>query len=143
MTSWRDGASRQAQDDLDELLGVGLEFARQQLRKHGEFFPYAAAVNVDGEGSLIAGVTDFDDDRPDSLAIIELCYAGIRERRDELRAAVVVADVLVNDGDAISLQLEHAEGIALAIFQPYGRKRLGRIGYGDLVAQPGEARIWT
>ena len=49
MTSWRDSASPEAQNDLDQLLVMGIEFAQQQLSSRGEFAPYAAAVGVDGQ----------------------------------------------------------------------------------------------
>lgn len=64
MTSWRDGASEQAQADLDGLMNVALGFAQQQLAKHGEFFPCAAAVRWDGQIEMIAAPPDPRNDRP-------------------------------------------------------------------------------
>lgn len=40
MTSWRDGSSALAQDDLDGLLNAVLPLAEDLLGKHFEFFPF-------------------------------------------------------------------------------------------------------
>jgi hypothetical protein len=42
---------------MDALLNAALPFAKQQLTKHGEFFPYGVAMSHDGQIALIAGYT--------------------------------------------------------------------------------------
>lgn len=146
MTSWRDSASPQAQDDLDGLLGVAIEFAQQQLDTRGEFFPYAAAVGTDGQAEMIAARPDPHDEHPASADVIDACIAALTNKRGQIRAGAVVADVRLSDqgSDAIRVDLEHAEGHALTVLLPYTKKKLRRgIDYGQIRAQAGHRRIWA
>ncbi|MGH3853824.1 MAG: hypothetical protein ACRDR6_10070 [Pseudonocardiaceae bacterium] len=142
MTFWRDSTSREAQNDLDELLSASLGFAQQQLADYGEFFPYSVVVGVDGQAEMIAARPD--DDRPASADIIASCRTFITERRDQLRAAAIIADVRVADlgGDAIRVDLEHAEGPALTVQLPYTKNSGNIIDYGQLRASSGTRTIW-
>ena len=65
----------------------------------------------------------------------------LAERRDHPRAAAVVADVHLPDGDAVQVELEHTEGPALTIQLPYSKKRFG-IDYGQLCAAAGTRQLW-
>jgi hypothetical protein len=144
MASWRDSASPQAQQDLDGLLEPALGFAQQQLAQHGEFFPYAVVVRSDGQTEMVAARPDAANDRPASTDVIAACRTTLAERRDQLRAAAVIADVRLTDGgDAIRVELEHTEGPALTILLPYSKKRFGRgIDYGQLQAAAGTRHVW-
>lgn len=143
MTSWRDNATQQAQDDLDELLNASLPFAQQMLGKHGEFFPYGVAIASDGETRLVAGDPSLGE-RPPSTAIIASIVQGLRSERDTLRAVAVVSDVRLADSDAIRVETEHVEGHAFAAFLPYKTKRLlRRVEYGSLTADSADRQIWT
>lgn len=144
MSSWRDNASHQAQADLDGLVGAALGFAQQQLDTHGEFFPYAVAIDLDGEAEMIAARPDPDDEHPKSADVIEACVAALISQRDYIRAGAVVADVRLADSDAVRVDLEHSEGHALTVLLPYSKKRRRRgIDYGQLRAQTGSVRVWT
>lgn len=144
MTSWRDAASPEAQDQLDELLSVALGFAQQELAEHGEFFPYAAAIDERGEPELIAARPAEGGGQPASADVIGACVEALAEKRERIQAAAVVADVSTPEGDAIRVELEHAEGHALAVLLPYSRKRFGRgVNYGELRAQAGRSQVWA
>jgi hypothetical protein len=143
VSSWRDSASAECQSDLDSLLNAALPFARQQLAKHGEFFPYGVAMTRDGKITMIAGYTGTE--RPPSTEVLETLYEGLRSKAEENRAAAVVSDVrLRGEGtDAIQVEIEHREGIALKVFQPYRKKRFGGgLETGQMRAEDGERRIW-
>lgn len=145
MPSWRDHASPQAQNDLDGLLEPALGFAQQQLAQHGEFFPYAVVVRSDGQTEMIAARPDTDNDQPASGDVIDACRTALAERRDQLRAAAVIADVRLPDSgsDAIRVKLEHTEGPALTVLLPYSKKRFRRdIDYGQLTATAGIRHVW-
>jgi len=146
VASWRDNASTQAQQDLDGLLDAALGFAQQQLATRGEFFPYAAAVGSDGEAEMIAARPDADDENPPSADVIDACVAALVSQRDYIRAGAIVADVRVAElgGDAIQVDLEHADGHALTVLLPYTKKRLRKgVDYGPMRAQAGRRRIWA
>jgi hypothetical protein len=144
MTSWRDSASTQAQNDLDGLLEPALGFAQQQLAKYGEFFPYAIVVRADGQTEMVAARPEAAHDQPASADVITACRITLAERRDHLRAAAVVADIRTSQGgDAIQVELEHTEGPTLTVRLPYSKKRFGKtIDYGQLSAATGTRHIW-
>jgi hypothetical protein len=144
MSSWRDTASAEAQADLDGLLNVALGFAEQQLATQGEFYPYAAAIGVDGEAEMIAARPG-DEEHPRSADVVAACFGALTDKRDMIRAGAVVSDVLMNDGgDAIRVDLEHAEGLALTALLPYTKRRLSKkVEFGELRAQAGQRQIWT
>lgn len=143
-SSWRDVASPEAQQHLDELLNVVLGFAEQQLSQHGEFFPYAAAIGENGEPELIAPRLVEGAEQPTTADVIGGCLEALAERRERIRAAAIVVDVKVPEGDAIRVQLEHVEGHALEVLLPYAPKRLGgAFEYGQLHAQAGQPRVWA
>jgi len=69
---------------------------------------------------------------------------GFRARQDALRAVALVADVRVDGGDAVRVELEHRDGHALAVLLPYKKKRFGRvIEYGALGAGTAAPQVWT
>lgn len=144
MSSWRDSASAECQSDLDALLGAALPFAKQMLAKHGEFFPYAVAMRRNGEIAMIAGYTGSE--KPPSTELLDILYLGLRSKAEENRGAAIVADVrLKGEGtDAIQVEVEHREGIALKVFVPYRKKRFGRgLETGEMRGEAGERRIWS
>ena len=124
MTSWRDSASLQAQDDLDRLLNVVLPFAEQRVQAYGEFFPFGAIVTTDGEVAMIAVAEETGSEKPSSREVLDSLYAGVIRDSATARAAAFVADVDLDGGDAIRAQLEHAEGPSLTILMSYTRGRL-------------------
>lgn len=83
-------------------------------------------------------------DRPASGDVIQACLATLNDKREQLQAAAIVADVSTPDGDAIRVDLEHREGHALTILLPYSRKRFSKnVDYGPIRAQAGHKQIWA
>jgi hypothetical protein len=93
---------------------------------------------------MVAARPDPASDRAASADVITACRTTLAERRDQLRAAAVVAEVrLSEDGhDAIRVEFEHTDGPALTVLVPYSKKRFGRIDYGHLRAADGTRHIW-
>ncbi|HEU5244254.1 MAG TPA: hypothetical protein VFU33_07630 [Gaiellaceae bacterium] len=134
-------------DELNTVLNHLFDFARRQIERHGEFFPFAAAVAANGE--LRAVATQLDDDRPLSTAVIEDLYRVLTAEAasGEIRAAGVCADVLVTlpgaetKTDALRADLEHVADDPVRVFLPYRKKRLRGYEWGELVAEPGERHL--
>ena len=132
MTSWRDGATQQSQDDLDGLMRVTLPFAQQMLAKAGEFYPFGMIVTVDGDTEMFAADPG-SGEHPASVEVRTFIFDGMRGSREKFRAIAVCLDVRLPDSDAIRVELEHRDGQALAVLLPYKKKRFGRdLDYQDL-----------
>jgi hypothetical protein len=73
----------------------------------------------------------------------------LRELRDEIRAAALVLDIWMEDGvhgdhtDAIRCRIEHREGLAIEVIQPYRLRRFKLPPLlGDTFGEEGERLIW-
>lgn len=143
MTSWRDGATKQSQDDLDGLLNVTLPFAQQMLAKAGEFYPFGAAVTVSGETQQFAADPG-QGEHPASGDVRTLLLDGMRHAREKFRVIAVCFDIRLPDSDAIRVELEHRDGQAIAVLLPYKKKRLGRgFDYQELRAAATDKMVWV
>ena len=149
VSSWRDSATQQAQDDLDDLddldglVNASLPFAQQMLDEHGEFFPHAVALDETGDLRMIAGDPG-QGEQPASASVLATLVDGLRRERASLRAVALVSDVRLADSDAVRVELEHRDGHTIAVVLPYKKKRLRRgVEYGDLNAGLGSAQVWS
>ena len=141
MASWRESASQQAQADLDGLLNAALPFGQQMLETYGEFFPYGVALSVEGEARMVAGYTG--DERPPSVDVLSTLVDVLRDQREGLRAAAIVTDVRTADSDAIRVDIEHQEGVAVAVLLPYRKRRLRKqVEYADLAVTAAHPRVF-
>lgn len=141
--SWREDASPEVQNQLDELAAAGLAAAETMLQKHGEFIPFAVVWKTGSDGAEMVMVVDDFEELPESPRVIEQTVATLREGRDGFDATGVVIDVRVDGQDAACIQLEHRTGITLAVFLPYRKKRFGRMDFGDVFAQGSDRQIWV
>ena len=145
MASWRDSVSEQAQSDVDALLNEALPFAMQMLKKSGEFYPYALSLGLDGRIAARAAEPG-QGEYPGPGEVLSLLYQGLKRDRDTIRASAVVSDFRLSSPatDAICVDVEHREGIALRTCLPYTKKRLGRgVNFGDMMASASERRVWA
>jgi len=133
---------------LDQLVSFCLPFAQDQLGKRGEFYPFAATVHFDGALTPLA--IDDGDERPKPsemiLRFVELIRSFVP--RGGLEASAICYDGLVSlEGrpkrDAITVELEHANGECVKIFQPYKKRLIRGYAFDPLVAIQGERRIFT
>lgn len=143
MTSWRDTASASAQEDLDGLLNLVLPLAQELLGKNGQFYPFAASVSAGGEAAVTATDPDLGD-HPHPEQVLAGVYDAARATAAENRAAAFVTDVLVNGSDAVQVELEHRDGIALVVVVPYTPGTYKRFPkFGRLSVSQGESKVWV
>lgn len=143
MASWRETTTQQTQDDFDGLFNSVLPFAERSLSQHGEFYPFGAVTTVDGKVEMRAASPEFGDEHPKSAAVLDLLHEGARSESGALRAVAFVADVHIEHGDAIRIELESAEGVAIHIVVPYKRNRLTKkLTLGAMSVHAGERRVW-
>jgi hypothetical protein len=143
--SWRDSVSQGGQDDLDRLLQESLPIAQRLLEKNGEFFPFAVSLANSGDTRIVAAYEGSE--HPPSTELLNMLYEGLGGQSSQLRGAAVVSDVRIEgpDGDAIRVEVEHREGVAIAVLLPYTiqEKLLAKqVVYGDMRAAGAERRIW-
>jgi hypothetical protein len=137
-----------ARQDLNSLLGTMLPFAQEMLAKHGEFYPFGAAMNPAGELSQTAAYTG--EEHPESQELIELLVGGFRAQaaKNEVRAVGICLDVRTlapgqtEKTDAICARLRHSDGESIDVFLPYQKDEAGAITYGQLFATRGEQDIF-
>src|SRR5437660_223263 len=140
MSSWRDTASRQAQDDLDKLLNVVLEFAKRELATHGEFFPFGAGIDKGGRVEML--LAPQREEHPLAGDVLTATIRTLVNKRGTLRAAATGTNVRLGDGDAIQVDLESQEGPAITLILPYRKGRSeGGLEYDALRAATGHSRI--
>jgi len=124
-----------------------MPFAEQMLKEHGEFYPFAAAV--DTAGQLAAHATYDGNEMPESEEVIAslvkvfqaLAAAG------KLRATGICYDgLIVQNGkkvDALIISLEHVSGNASKTCVPYMKSLFGKYRFGELMASLEEPRIFV
>ena len=84
------------------------------------------------------------DGHPLSSDVMHGLVEGLRSERNALRAVALTSDVRVVDSDAIRVELEHRDGIAISLLLRYRSVNgNGAIEYGEVTAGPGEAQIWA
>ncbi len=82
-------------------------------------------------------------DHPASDEVLALLYDGARTNASKARAAAIVADVRANGSDAVRVELEHREGVALVVLLPYKRSRFKKLSFGQMSVAQGQSRIWA
>ena len=137
----------QPKADCEALMNWLLPFARQMPERHGEFFPFGAALRPDGQLVPVAGYDGSN--RARSADLIRLIKDGFVEaaRRCEYKATALVYDVKVKlpstreTSDAIAISLNHRDNYSVIVLFPY-QLASGKLTVDTAFAQAGEADIF-
>lgn len=137
----------EARSDYNALLESLMPFAQTMLKKHGEFFPFGAAINTAGE---VTGHMTYDgNEKPDSDTVIAALVQAFQTeaREGKIRASGICYDACIDqDGkkvDAVVISLEHACGSATKTCVPYGKGLFGGIKLGQLIAAFEQPRVFV
>jgi hypothetical protein len=137
-----------AHPDLDRLLDFCIPFAQDQLKKRGEFYPFAARVNA--EGTLNPLAIYEGDEKPVPTEMITSLVALLQSLvpKGELLASAICHDGRVTvpgkeKQDAITVSLEHSNGEAVTIYLPYSKKFLRGYQYEAIIGSAAEPRIFS
>jgi hypothetical protein len=133
-------------EEIERLLRFLLPVAEEQLTRDGEFRPYAATLDTEGEVNSVGAA---EGQEPDVGELLLALHAELREQASEgaIRASGIAADVTLTHPDsgevtdAVQLELDHAETDAIDVYVPYETGTEG-ITFGDLVAAAGQAPIF-
>ncbi len=140
--AWRDDISEQAQGDLDAVFSQAAMLARTLLMRNKEFFPFGATVSAKGAIGLSTPVPDGA--APTVHDVIAAILGEVTKAKASTRAYAIAALARTADGgEAVRIELEHKEGLALVIGMPVHRDETGVVTYGDMRALPGERLVWS
>ncbi len=133
-------------DDLDALLDHLLTHAVERLEEEGDFHPFAAAIDEEGELRMVGMEPATDEPSPQEIVdqLVESLAAAAQ--RGEIRAAAVCANVTLpgEDGEAEAavVQLEHRDDDPVDIALPY-ELHGDHIHTGELIAGVGKHRVFV
>ncbi len=137
-----------AHPDLDRLLEYCVPFAQQQLKKRGEFYPFAVQILAEGELNPVA-----IDDGVETPVPSEMITAFIDLFRHFAPQSALEAVAICYDGrvtvpgkekqDAITVFLEHSNGECVTVYIPYIKKILRGYQYEDVIGSKAERRVFV
>jgi hypothetical protein len=119
-----------------------MQMAERDLGRQRALWPFGAVVGLDGTISpLFAAPAEGTE--PDTALALRTLYVAAGAQAAERRAVAFVSDVFVGGQDAVRVELEHVEGVAIAVLTTYQRSRLRRtVSWLDLETREAEPRIW-
>ena len=135
------------ESDVEKLMDESIVFAKQMLKKEGEFLPYGAAMKPDGE---VVWVGAYDnDEHPPSQEVIDLLKQGFRQSaaKGDFKATAIIYDVRikVNDkgekSDAIAIAVDHKYNFSIIYFYTYEIDN-DEIRYGEIRALKGAKDVF-
>ena len=133
------------EDDLDALLNHLLQHALERLEDEGDFHPFAAAIDTDGELRMVGMEPETDDPSPQEIVDQLVATLGAAAGRGEIRASAICANVTLpsdaGDAEAALVQLEHLEDDPVDIALPY-EVHGDHLHTGELVAGAGTRRVF-
>ena len=124
--SWRDGVSEDAQGELDALFSVAMSTAKSHLDEFGEYFPFGNCIKI-GADRVTFNNVDMREEHPKSTDVISELKIQYKQQMHKLSSISITYTATLSDGsDAVVIECEHREGIAIQIFVSYKFKGFGK-----------------
>lgn len=119
----------QAPPKPNELVDHFMSFGMSMLERHGEFFPYGAALTADGQMVMVA--TDLEVDHPSSNEVIDSLRKAFKSQADngEFDATALFFDARIsNPGtgkaqDSIAVAYDTRQDVSEIKYYPYTLRR--------------------
>jgi hypothetical protein len=132
--------------DSNALLNAVLPFAQQMLAKHGEFLPFGATMNRDGEVALSASMPASENEQE----VLAMLVSAHRQRAGEgaIKGSAICYNARVSMAgrsekqDAICVELEHVSERCAQLFVPYQKRLLRGFRYGELFGSFLEPKVF-
>ena len=156
MTDEQQIDDERVREDANEVLNASVAYAKQMLRRYGEFGPFGFLMNQDGDVKMEpVGQQNMP---ADPAMLLDLLQQQLRERakRGALRAAASTSNVTMQKAseegyvDAIMVDIEHESGYCVKAFVPYrttGGQFFGFfpriVRFGGIRTQEGAARLFA
>jgi hypothetical protein len=138
--------------DANALLNAAMTYARELLRKEGEFSPFGVTLDVHDRLEIEASRDGGDDAQLlDTLRQALLEKAGRSELRAAAMAVNVEARAQVEGGfqDAVRVEIEHQGGYCAVIVVPYRLSGGGlggllprKVEFGKTMSRPEKNWLW-
>ena len=133
-------------EEAEMLLNYVLPFAKQQLEKRKEFFPFGAAMLFDGKIHMV--VTH--DEQPNSQKKIDdLERIFIQKAKNrECKATALAFCSLFTDPktkkkfDSVSVNLDHKDNYSVTVIYPYSIDQKNHVQFFAPTAMQGEKKIF-
>lgn len=136
-----------SKEQCEVLLDKLLPFAEDQLKKHREFYPFAAVIFMDDSVELTGSYDG--NDHPESKDVIEMLKQIHQKLASEgkIKASGIVwnASVVSADGrpsDAIIVSLEHKDDYSVIVGEPYKIGLFKKVNFCNLFAMEGKHDIF-
>lgn len=146
MASWGDALSATARGDVKRIVDTGLSLGHAALLSTLVFPPIPIIVTTAGEvlqlhhdPSRLGRRATTRDHAADAVELLRKTAPAARA------VGLVVPTHLARErSDALEVWVEHREGTALTVFEPFHRPVIrGIIDYEPATAYPAERRVWS
>ena len=134
-------------EQCEILLDQLIQFAEGQLKKHGEFYPFAAVMLTD-DSVAVTGYYD-GNEHPESKDVIEGLIQSHKQMNEkgEIKASGIAWNAAVTSpegkpSDAIVVSLEHKDGYSVIVGEPYKIGFFKKVTFGNLFAMKGKNDIF-
>lgn len=134
-------------EECENLMGTLFPFAENQLRKHGEFYPFGAVILIDGTINLTSGYdgNEFPESKEAIKHLIQLHKALAEDGKIKASGIVWNASVKSSDGkesDSIVISLEHKDNYSVIVGEPYEIGLFKKFKTYDLFAMSGNHDVF-
>lgn len=134
--------------DCEALMNALLPLAEQMLKELGDFYPFGATLSTDGVVSLTPmNLQGSYRDTKDIMNDLIKTHSALAKEGYIKASGIAWNGKTQNadgkDSDAIILSLEHKDGYAVLIGQPYKRKLFKRLVLSPIFSVEGKREVFA